>query len=122
MAESSAFFSRLVEEEATREVVDEEVPQEKPGQQEEQGQQGPRTLWIGRLAQWMDEHFLFDTFASLGEKVSSTRVIRNKVTRRSEGYGFVKFSNHAAARNILQTFNGVECHFGDGDMGRLVLT
>eukprot|EP00212_Chloropicon_laureae_P007942 CAMPEP_0197496944 /NCGR_PEP_ID=MMETSP1311-20131121/48269_1 /TAXON_ID=464262 /ORGANISM="Genus nov. species nov., Strain RCC856" /LENGTH=149 /DNA_ID=CAMNT_0043042571 /DNA_START=205 /DNA_END=651 /DNA_ORIENTATION=- len=72
-----------------------------------QGQQGPRTLWMGDLAYWMDENFLMSLFASTGEMVS-TKIIRNKVTGYSEGYGFIEFSSHAVAQNVLQTYNGVQ--------------
>lgn len=39
-------------------------------------------------------------------QLSSSKVIRNKLTGQSEGYGFVEFRSHAAAENILQTYNG----------------
>lgn len=34
------------------------------------------------------------------------KVIRNKFTTQSEGYGFIEFRSHAAAETILQTYNG----------------
>lgn len=36
----------------------------------------------------------------------SAKVIRNKQTGQSEGYGFLEFRSHATAENILQTYNG----------------
>ncbi|KAF5204625.1 Polyadenylate-binding protein [Thalictrum thalictroides] len=38
--------------------------------------------------------------------VFSLKVIRNKQTCQSEGYGFVEFYSHAAAEKVLQTYNG----------------
>ncbi|XP_059301494.1 polyadenylate-binding protein RBP45-like isoform X2 [Lycium ferocissimum] len=64
-----------------------------------------RTLWIGDLQFWMDEQYLYNCFAQTGEVVSA-KVIRNKQTQQSEGYGFVEFNSHAAAERNLQAYNG----------------
>jgi RNA recognition motif-containing protein len=34
------------------------------------------------------------------------KIIRNKNTAVSEGYGFVEFASHEAAEQVLRTFNG----------------
>ncbi|KAK2974810.1 hypothetical protein RJ640_005594, partial [Escallonia rubra] len=64
-----------------------------------------RTLWIGDLQYWMDENYLYTCFAQSGEVVSA-KVIRNKQTSQSEGYGFVEFATRAAAEKCLQTYTG----------------
>uniref|UniRef100_A0A0A0LX40 RRM domain-containing protein n=1 Tax=Cucumis sativus TaxID=3659 RepID=A0A0A0LX40_CUCSA len=64
-----------------------------------------RTLWIGDLQYWMDENYIFNCFAHTGE-VSSVKVIRNKQTGQSEGYGFIEFLTRPAAERVLQTYNG----------------
>ncbi|XAR53779.1 hypothetical protein NMG60_11022460 [Bertholletia excelsa] len=64
-----------------------------------------RTLWIGDLQYWMDEQYLLSCFAHMGEVISA-KVIRNKQSGQSEGYGFVEFVSHAAAERTLQTYNG----------------
>ncbi|CAH2053334.1 unnamed protein product [Thlaspi arvense] len=64
-----------------------------------------KTLWIGDLLHWMDETYLHTCFSHTGE-VSSVKVIRNKLTCQSEGYGFVEFLSRAAAEEVLQTFSG----------------
>ncbi|KAG2246714.1 hypothetical protein Bca52824_086342 [Brassica carinata] len=64
-----------------------------------------KTLWIGDLLHWMDEAYLHTCFSHTGE-VSSVKVIRNKLTCQSEGYGFVEFLTRAAAEEVLQTFSG----------------
>ncbi|KAK2992304.1 hypothetical protein RJ640_020297, partial [Escallonia rubra] len=79
-----------------------------PHQQHLQQQQGSgggenRTIWVGDLHNWMDEDYLRNCFASTGE-VASIKVIRNKQTGFSEGYGFVEFFSHAAAEKVLQTY------------------
>ncbi|KAL2520966.1 Polyadenylate-binding protein RBP47C [Forsythia ovata] len=63
-----------------------------------------RTIWVGDLHNWMDEDYLRSCFASTGE-VASIKVIRNKQTGFSEGYGFVEFFTHAATENVLQTYS-----------------
>lgn len=40
-------------------------------------------------------------------QISSVKVIRNKHTGLSEGYGFVEFVSHDIADKVLQDFNGV---------------
>lgn len=34
------------------------------------------------------------------------KIIRNKQTGQSEGYGFIEFCTHSAAEKVLQTYNG----------------
>ncbi|KAF5176665.1 Polyadenylate-binding protein rbp47 [Thalictrum thalictroides] len=80
-------------------------------QQQQQGGGGGgsaeenKTIWIGDLHYWMDETYLNSCFGQTGE-VSSIKVIRNKQTAQSEGYGFVEFISRAAAEKILQSYNG----------------
>lgn len=44
-------------------------------------------------------------FAATGALVS-VKVMRNKATQISLGYGFLEFSSHDAASTVLATFNG----------------
>lgn len=53
----------------------------------------------------MDEQYLISCFAHTGEAMSA-KVIRNKHTGQSEGYGFIEFASHAAAERTLQACNG----------------
>nr|XP_009772575.1 PREDICTED: polyadenylate-binding protein RBP45-like isoform X2 [Nicotiana sylvestris] len=64
-----------------------------------------RSLWIGDLQFWMDEQYLLNCFAQTGEVVNA-KVIRNKQTGQSEGYGFIEFNSHAAAERNLLAYNG----------------
>ncbi|XP_072991353.1 polyadenylate-binding protein RBP47-like [Typha latifolia] len=64
-----------------------------------------KTIWVGDLQYWMDESYLHSCFAQTGEVVL-IKVIRNKQTGQSEGYGFVEFYSHAAAEKVLQNFSG----------------
>ncbi|KAF1895515.1 hypothetical protein Lal_00044166 [Lupinus albus] len=78
-------------------------PQQLPSQP--QSADEVRTLWIGDLQYWMDENYLYQCFAHTGE-VASVKVIRNKQTNQSEGYGFIEFNSRAGAERVLQTYNG----------------
>ncbi|XP_030460566.2 polyadenylate-binding protein RBP47-like [Syzygium oleosum] len=65
-----------------------------------------RTVWVGDLHHWMDESYLHSCFASTGE-IASIKVIRNKQTGLSEGYGFVEFFSHGTAEKVLQNYSGI---------------
>ncbi|KAK7321710.1 hypothetical protein VNO77_32593 [Canavalia gladiata] len=83
------------------------VPHQHHQQQHQNGSSGEnKTIWIGDLHHWMDENYLHRCFASTGE-ISSIKVIRNKQTGLSEGYGFVEFYSHATAEKVLQNYAGV---------------
>ncbi|KAK9044333.1 hypothetical protein V6N11_072643 [Hibiscus sabdariffa] len=79
-------------------------------QQYQQQQQGSnsdevKTIWVGDLTHWMDETYLHGCFSQTGE-ISSVKIIRNKQTGQSEGYGFVEFYTRAAAEKALQSYSG----------------
>jgi RNA recognition motif-containing protein len=64
-----------------------------------------RTLWIGDLAPWMDEAFLYSLFSPTNQLLS-VKLIRNKATGMSEGYAFLEMKSHDAAEQVLQACNG----------------
>ncbi|KAL6899728.1 hypothetical protein ACP4OV_006386 [Aristida adscensionis] len=65
-----------------------------------------RTIWVGDLQYWMDESYLHSCFGPSGEVVA-IKVIRNRHSGVSEGYGFVEFYSHASAEKALQNFSDV---------------
>ncbi|XP_057974178.1 polyadenylate-binding protein RBP47-like [Malania oleifera] len=80
---------------------------QQPPPQQPQGSNGEnKTIWVGDLYHWMDENYLHSCFASTGE-LASIKVIRNKQTGLSEGYGFVEFFSHATAEKVLQTYTNI---------------
>ncbi|KAG8082211.1 hypothetical protein GUJ93_ZPchr0014g46817 [Zizania palustris] len=64
-----------------------------------------KTIWVGDLQYWMDENYLHSCFGPSGEVVT-IKVIRNRQTGQSEGYGFVEFYSHGSAEKALQNFTG----------------
>lgn len=64
-----------------------------------------RSLWLGDLASWMDEGFLFNLFLNT-RQLMSVKLIRNRSSGQSEGYAFLEFSSPEAAANVLALFNG----------------
>ena len=68
-------------------------------------EQTQRSLWLGDLAAWIDEAFLYNVFVGTNQLVS-VKLIRNRATGASEGYAFLEFRTHEGADTILKTFNG----------------
>lgn len=65
-----------------------------------------KTLWIGDLAYWMDEAYVYYAFSSVYKSVAHVKIIRSRVTGLSEGYGFIEFNSREEADFALRTFHG----------------
>ena len=63
-------------------------------------------LYVGNLAYSTNEDNLRDAFSQVGTVTNAT-VIKDKMTGRSKGFGFVEMSDDEANRAIEQ-FNGKE--------------
>ncbi|KAL1561588.1 Ribosome-interacting GTPase 2 [Salvia divinorum] len=64
-------------------------------------------LFIGGLSYQTDDQSLKDAFSSFGE-VDSVRVIIDRDTGRSRGFGFVNFTSEEAANSALSAMDGQE--------------
>ena len=64
-------------------------------------------LFIGSLAWATNDDSLMNHFASVGPVVSA-RVVMDKMTGRSKGFGFVEYENDADATNAVTKLNGSE--------------
>lgn len=64
-----------------------------------------QSLYVGNLHPYVNEAMLQEIFSTLGP-VLEVKVIKDKVTGMSAGYGFVKFLDHRVADLALQTING----------------
>lgn len=66
-----------------------------------------KKLYVGGLSYNTDDHGLNDLFAQVGS-VDSAKVITDRETGRSKGFGFVEMSTDQEANAAIQKFNGAE--------------
>lgn len=64
-------------------------------------------LFVGSLSWGTTDESLREYFAQAGE-VTSAIVIKDKMTGRSKGFGFVEFADDAAGKQAVDMFNGKE--------------
>lgn len=64
-------------------------------------------LFVGNLSFSMSDQILGDTFSECGT-VMSAKVIMDRDTGRSKGFGFVEMSSDSEAQAAIQRFNGAE--------------
>lgn len=62
-------------------------------------------LFVGNLSFNTSDDDLRNAFTPYGE-VSTARVITDRETMRSRGFGFVEMNDEAAAKNAISTLNG----------------
>jgi cold-inducible RNA-binding protein len=65
------------------------------------------TIYIGNIPYTMKEQDLIDVFQEFGP-VDSAKVIIDKKTRRSKGYGFVEMKNEGDEDEAVEALNGKE--------------
>ena len=64
-------------------------------------------LYVGNLAYSMGDDDLNALFSAHGE-VDSARVIMDRASGRSKGFGFVEMSDEVAAKAAIEALNGTE--------------
>ena len=65
------------------------------------------TIYIGNIPYSMKEQDLIDVFQEFGP-VESAKVIIDKKTKRSKGYGFVEMQNEKEELDAIEGINGRE--------------
>jgi len=70
-------------------------------------------IYVGNLNYKVDENDLEDIFQDYGT-VSSSRIITDKFSGRSKGFGFVTMENQDEAEKAISELNGAE--FEERDM------
>lgn len=66
-----------------------------------------QNLFVGNLAYATNDDSLREFFAGIGE-VTSARVISDKFSGRSKGFGFVEFANEADNQKAIDELDGKE--------------
>lgn len=66
-----------------------------------------KKLYVGNLPFSATDQVLLDTFAQCGT-VESAKIIMDRDTGRSKGFGFVEMSTEAEAADAINKFNGAE--------------
>lgn len=109
------------EEESTEESSEEEVKTEAPSKKRkaeeepeaaskktktEEGSEESATLWVGNLGWGVDDNILYEHFKSF-EPVGA-RVVTDKESGRSRGFGYVDFGDHQAAKKAFDANQGAE--------------
>ncbi len=64
-------------------------------------------IFVAKLNYDTEEHTLESAFALFGE-VSSVKIIMDRETGRSKGYGFVEMTNDEDAQQAIDQLNGTE--------------
>lgn len=64
-------------------------------------------LYVGNLSYKMTEEELNSTFAQYGD-VMSAKIIIDRESNRSKGFGFVEFSDKQQAENAIESLHGKE--------------
>jgi RNA recognition motif-containing protein len=64
-------------------------------------------IFISNISFKVREQSLSELFSKYGE-VTSVRIIKDKETRRSKGYGFVEMANDDEANAAIAALNGTE--------------
>ncbi|MEK2644300.1 RNA recognition motif domain-containing protein [Bdellovibrio sp. BCCA] len=66
-----------------------------------------KKLYVGNLSYQMDDQSLGDIFAEFGT-VESARIVTDRETGRSKGFGFVEMSSDDEAQTAITKLNGTE--------------
>jgi RNA recognition motif-containing protein len=66
-----------------------------------------KKLYVGNLPFSATDQILSDTFAQCGT-VESAKIIIDRDTGRSKGFGFVEMSTEAEAQQVISKFNGAD--------------
>ena len=62
-------------------------------------------IYVGNLPYSIDRDQLRDIFAAYGE-VAAARIVNDRDTGRSKGFGFVEMADDAQARAAIEALNG----------------
>lgn len=67
----------------------------------------PKNIYVGNINYSVDDHQLEDLFSQYGS-VRSARVIMDRYTNQSKGFGFVEMDDENAADSAISSLNGAD--------------
>ncbi|GMJ01496.1 hypothetical protein like AT4G27000 [Hibiscus trionum] len=81
-----------------------------PGSGEKRQDEGPDyTIFVGDLASDVSDYMLQETFKAVYPSVKGAKVVNDRTTGRSKGYGFVRFGDEAEQIRAMTEMNGMYC-------------
>ncbi|GMI74181.1 hypothetical protein HRI_001087400 [Hibiscus trionum] len=80
------------------------------GSGEKRQDEGPDyTIFVGDLAADVSDYVLQETFKVVYSSVKGAKVVTDRTTGRSKGYGFVRFGDEAEQIRAMTEMNGMYC-------------
>ena len=67
------------------------------------------TIFVGDLAADVSDYMLQETFKAVYPSVKGAKVVTDRTTGRSKGYGFVRFSDETEQIRAMTEMNGMYC-------------
>lgn len=67
------------------------------------------TIFVGDLAADVTDYILLETFRASYPSVKGAKVVIDRTTGRTKGYGFVRFSDESEQIRAMTEMNGVPC-------------
>ncbi len=64
-------------------------------------------IYVGNLSWTLKDQDLQDLFSQYGE-ISSAKIVLDKFTNRSKGFGFVEMANDDEAKTAIEALNGTD--------------
>ncbi|KAK9764752.1 hypothetical protein K7432_007494 [Basidiobolus ranarum] len=90
-----------VEQTSTKRSADDEEVEESETKKQKVEEEGPTTVFVGGLSWSVDNDWLRDEMKDCGEIVD-VRIITDRDSGRSKGFGYVEFADHAGAQKAME--------------------
>ncbi|MBA0795320.1 hypothetical protein Gohar_006191 [Gossypium harknessii] len=80
------------------------------GSGEKRQEEGPEyTIFVGDLAADVSDYMLQETFKAVYPSIKGAKVVTDRTTGRSKGYGFVRFGDESEQIRAMTEMNGMYC-------------
>jgi cold-inducible RNA-binding protein len=68
-----------------------------------------KTVYVGNLPYSMDDNGLCDWFTEQGVQVEKARVVTDKESQRSKGFGFIDLVDESMLADVVTKFDRADC-------------